>query len=532
MTPTVAANVMVPLPDGTRLATLIVRPDAEPATAVLLRTPYGKDRHLEEGLGWAKHGFAFVAQDVRGRYESDGVWQPYRDEQADGAAVVDWLAAQPWVKDIVVTGGSYAGFAAWAAAASKHTAIRAAIVLVPAMGSHHTMFDPAGILNLADHTWWWMTYADGRTERPRLFEAMHYLQPAIFAHLPVAAISDHLWADLPGWRERLLEGSDPEPSYAITDATLTELALPALHIGGWHDPFVRHTMHQWSIVGSAVSPRPEQTLIVGPWTHTLNFNASTTIGERDFGSASRLPLGRVQIQWLRRVLIGGQPTESETPVRIFVMGENTWRYEQTWPQIKSSHWYTTADYSLQAVRPTKDGAHTFVSDPETPFPSRSLPVDQRDLLGRTDAVWYRSAPLPAPLSWIGSPTVHLVAATDGPGTDWVVRLHEEQADGRLIYLCHGLVDAARASPKSLCVPGEFVSHTIPLNPQAITLPAGSRVRLEVASSAFPEHARNLQTGANRYTTSATRSAHQQIGYGPQFPTGITFPTIAQEHPDG
>lgn len=525
MTPVVEANVLVPLPDGTRLATLIVRPRALPAPTVLLRTPYGKDRHLEEGLGWAKHGFAFVAQDVRGRYESDGIWRPYEDERADGAAVVAWLSRQPWADGVVVTGGSYAGFAAWAAAASQHPAVRAAIILVPAMGSQHTMFDPAGILNLADHTWWWMTYADGRTERPRLFEAMHQVQPEVLAHLPVAEIGERLWAHVPGWRERLLSGLAARPAYALADATLAELTIPALHIGGWHDPFVAHTLHQWAVVGSAVHPRPEQTLVVGPWTHTGAFNANTVIGERDFGPASRLPLGRMQVQWLQRVLAAKLPPDGESPVRFFMMGENQWQQHRTWPPpTEPHHWYAAPNARLLDTPPTESGNDAFTSDPLDPFPSRALPLDQRDLLERTDAVRYRSPPLAAPLSWAGTPTVTLVAATDAPGTDWVARLHEERADGCILYLCHGLVDATHTGSQRR--PGEFISFTIALKPQAITIPTGSRLWLEIASSAFPEHARNLQTGHNRYTTSATQHAHQQVGYGPALPTCLTLPIVA------
>jgi Predicted acyl esterases len=393
------------------------------------------------------------------------------------------------------------------------------------------MFDPARVLNLADHTWWWMTYGDGRTERPGLFEAMQQIQPTILSHLPVIDLVDRLWVDLPGWRERLRHGPDAIPPYAITEEDLTQLTTPVLHLGGWHDPFVAHTLRQWLLTGSAITPRPQQTLLVGPWTHTLALNSGTAVGEREYGTAARLPLGRFQVQWLRQVL-----DDAVTPVlphvRIFMMGENRWQELPTWPP-------PTAAYSLFAASagrliPTAEalgGADTFTSDPANPFPSRSLPVDQRDLAERPDAIRYTTAPLTTALTWAGTPTVTLYATTDAPGADWVVRLHEILPDGRMLYLGHGLVDAVRASGGTFA-PNRMQIYHIPLKPQAITIPAGSRLCLEIASSAFPEYARNLQTGADRYTSAEIRVATQTIHYGEPFPTCLFLPIMPEGGSDG
>ncbi len=532
VTSSVQAQIMVPMPDGAHLAALLVRPQSSPAPVVLLRTPYGRMRHLEEGLGWAQQGFAFVAQDVRGRYESDGAWIPYTDERIDGAATLNWLAVQPWCDGrVIVVGGSYAGFAAWAAALSQHPAVCAAIIAVPAMGSHHTMFDPTGVLNLADHTWWWMTYADGRTERPRLFEAMQQIQPAILKHLPVIDIADRLWADLPGWRERLRHGPDAIPPYAITDEDLAQLTIPVLHLGGWHDPFIAHTLHQWLLAGSAITPRPQQTLLVGPWTHTLAFTSGTTIGEREYGATARLPLGRIQVQWLRQVL-GDTVTPALPRVRIFIMGENRWQEPPTWPLLTAPRClFAASDGRLIPTAEALGGTDMFTSDPANPFPARSLPVDQRDLAERPDAIRYTTAPLSTALTWAGTPTVTLYATTDAPGTDWVVRLHEILPNGRMLYLGHGLVDAVRACEGTF-MPDCIHSYNIALKPQAITIPAGSCLGLEIASSAFPEHARNLQTGADRYTSVETRVASQSIHHGEPFPTCLVLPIMIEDGNDG
>ena len=116
--PCVHAGLRVEAPDGVRLATDVYRPGAgRPVPAVLLRTYLGKARHQEEALAWVREGFACVVQDVRGRYDSDGSWEPYVHERADGAAAARWTAGQPWCDGrVVVAGGSYGAFTAWAAA--------------------------------------------------------------------------------------------------------------------------------------------------------------------------------------------------------------------------------------------------------------------------------------------------------------------------------------------------------------------------------------------------------------------------------
>ncbi|MFZ4283144.1 CocE/NonD family hydrolase, partial [Streptomyces rhizosphaericola] len=92
------ATVRIPAADGTPLATDLCLPEEPgPHPAVVIRTPYGRTAHHAELRGWAAHGFAALAQDVRGRHGSPGPWHPYRDhEESDGAATVAWVREQGW----------------------------------------------------------------------------------------------------------------------------------------------------------------------------------------------------------------------------------------------------------------------------------------------------------------------------------------------------------------------------------------------------------------------------------------------------
>ncbi|MGL5830209.1 MAG: CocE/NonD family hydrolase, partial [Angustibacter sp.] len=161
----------VTMPDGVVLATDVYLPAARPsAPAVLLRTPYGRARHTDEGRGWARRGYAFVVQDVRGRADSGGQWRPYHAERSDGCSVVHWVASQSWCDGRVIpAGGSYAAFAAWAAALETPDHVVAVLSSVPAMGTQIVNFAPSGPLALYRHTWWWSENGSQLGPEPNAF---------------------------------------------------------------------------------------------------------------------------------------------------------------------------------------------------------------------------------------------------------------------------------------------------------------------------------------------------------------------------
>ena len=91
------ADVMIPMPDGVRLATDVYLPKGAvgPLPAILVRLPYGKTFYAE-ARHWVQVftplGYGVLVQDMRGRYGSGGTFAPYPHEAADGAATLAWIA--------------------------------------------------------------------------------------------------------------------------------------------------------------------------------------------------------------------------------------------------------------------------------------------------------------------------------------------------------------------------------------------------------------------------------------------------------
>ena len=109
-------NVRIPLREGITLSADLVLPKVLPAPVVVVRTPYGKagKRQSQRGDQFAKAGYACIHADVRGRGDSEGVFQPYRNDGPDGAEVIAWAAAQDWCTgDVATLGGSYGGRIQW-----------------------------------------------------------------------------------------------------------------------------------------------------------------------------------------------------------------------------------------------------------------------------------------------------------------------------------------------------------------------------------------------------------------------------------
>ncbi|MGE3288923.1 MAG: CocE/NonD family hydrolase [Pseudonocardia sp.] len=516
--PAVRAREAVPADDGTPLATDVVGADPDdPRPVVLLRTPYGRSHHLAEGLGWARAGFTFVAQDVRGRYDSDGCWQPYRHERRDGAATVSWVAAQPWCDGrIAVLGGSYASFTAWVAALCGHPAVRAVLSLVPAVGEHQC-HGPGGSFHLASHVRWWLANAHSRTSRDDLFTQLYRTSPQLLATLPVRELRHALWAELPTLLDAVDAGPDATPPYAVTDAELAGLDLPSLHVGGWYDGFLPRTLHQWHTVGAGTTRRPPRMLVVGPWTHDLATGRTPAIGLRRHEPQARMALGGRMADWLTRALDGGCPGGAQ----VYVTGAERWDTLAQWPPSTTPlTWHCAGGARLLREPPGGPGTDGFRYDPRDPFPSRNAPYDRADLDRRSDAVRYRTGVLDTGIEIAGTPTVRLLARTDAPATDWVARLAEIDTAGRALHLTHGVqVDEGRAA-------GHVREVSIALGPIATVVPPGHRLRLEITSSDFPDHARNLNTGLDRFGSARTRVARQEVHHGPGG-TSLRLPVVAR-----
>ncbi|NGO72821.1 CocE/NonD family hydrolase [Streptomyces boncukensis] len=444
-------------------------PHPGPHPAVVLRTPYDRRSHRAELSAWAARGFAAVAQDVRGRYAAGGAWHPYRDEESDGAATLAWIRAQEWSDGrVVAVGSSYAAYCALAVALGEDPAARpdAVIAAVPALGLAETARERTGPERLLSRAGWWAAHGD----RPESGPAP--LDPGRLEHLPV-----HTLLDLPSW-PGVWEGCRRD----VLLARAATAGLPLLAVGGTHDPFAEDTVRLWRRWGGPAR------LLLGPWGHGLT--AEPAPGAR---RAHRVNLGELSVRWARAALSGAVSADRGGVVALGA--SDVWCDARLLvtsrghgPVVGKVLGFGARD-GLRVV-----SGREFTADPWRPVRSDTLDVPRH---GVPDRCLLVTPPLPRPLDLLGAADVRLDAAADTPAADWAARLVALGPDGRAEPLAVGVVRRTGAA-------GEPRTFSVPLGTLARRLPAGTRLRLEIAGHHFPAHARNPHTGEDPVT--ATRLA--------------------------
>ena len=292
---------------------------------------------------------------------------------------------------------------------------------------------------------------------------------------------------------------------------LKDVSVPMLHVSGWYDDVLVGTTENYAITRD----KPYQFLLVGPWGHRIN--QGRQIGAIDFGPDAVLDLDAVYERWFDRWLkdikngVEGMPA-----VRYFVMGANRWQTAAAWPLpgMTPTRYYLSSgghansrlgDGRLSAAAPGDEPADHYRADPADPFPfvtddafsQIGGPDDYAEVELRKDALVYTSEAFTAPTTMCGPMTVSLTAASSAKDTDWAAKVLAVRPDGFAWRLNDGIVRARFRKGRTreeFLQPGAAETYTIDAWSTCVELQPGWRVRLEIASHAFPKFDVNLQTG--------------------------------------
>ncbi len=571
-------NVMVPMRDGVRLATDVVRPDTPGRFPVIInRGPYGKNSYLNnpDHSIWffPRNGYVLLSQDVRGRFESEGEYNPLFQEAQDGYDTVEWAARQPWSNGrVATTGQSYLGATQYTLA-GDHPLPPHLETLMPVSASadfHQSwVYHTGGAME-----WGWMVpYAilKGRNTLARagredllakmdeyVIEAGNFGQPLSdqwYRHLPLRDWIDRLKEAAPYFHEYFDEELDGPYWWPINMMRqASNVTVPMLHITAWYDIFMEGALNAFQAIqqnGGNELARRNQKLLIGPWAHLRPFTQPTTggAGDIDFGAEAAIELHDYMLRWydywLKDVETG---IMEDAPVRLFVMGDNRWRDEQEWPLARThySRWYLhsggdantlAGDGTLSTVPPEPDQpTDQFTYDPADPVPTmggNTLIIDygvfdQTPAENRPDVLVYTSEALASDTELTGPIVVTLYAATTAPDTDFTAKLLDVRPDGFAHNLQDGIVRAryrTSAREPSPIAPGLVYRYDIDLWATSHVVKAGHRIRVDISSSNFPRFDRNPNTGAALGVDARLESARQTIHHSAQYPSHITLPVI-------
>ncbi len=537
-------DVKVPMRDGIQLSADIFLPAKEGSFPIILtRTPYGNNdpQRLQMKKWFVQRGFGYVFQDCRGRYDSEGEWEPFRNERDDGWDTLEWISSQSFCNgNIGMTGGSYEGYTSWIQAPNSHPSLKAIIPLVPL---------PDPVLNVPYQNgafFWnmivWGLFVHGKTNQNLTFvnwPSIYQFKPLQDMAKVVGMGNSKTWSH---WMEHNQKDSWWEEVCYMHK--WNEVNIPILHVCGWYDDDGISTYLNYP--GMRKQAKTEKTseqqeLIIGPWPHKLN--KSTQCGDVDFGSSALIDLETEMFLFFSKHLteeLYSKQDLSKLPYkdqkdrcRIFIMGDNRWYSFADWPipEAVETKFYIHSnenansifgDGSLSTQPPSAlEIPDHYDYDPQNPVPYVTDPVrlqlgeacDQQSIERRPDVLVYSTAPLQNDCIVCGRVFLHLVCSSSAPGTDFTAKLVDVYPDGKAIQLCDGIqrVEYRNSLEKPCWIEkDEIITLKIDLWATGIRFFKGHQIRLEISSSACPKFYPHTNTKENPSKAIQTEIAHQTV----------------------
>jgi putative CocE/NonD family hydrolase len=556
---------VVGMRDGVRLSVDIYKPDAEGRfPAILSHTPYDNlGSGLTKRAQWfAVRGYVVVLSDVRGRYDSEGTWDPFTDKhKTDGYDLVEWIATQPWCNgNVGMIGGSYGGWTQWwtASQAPPHLKAIAPQVAPPSSGLLNAPYQNGILVSWVID---WMAGMAGRTaqvvgEGPYWGHTQHRTEN--MSHVPQAEIAEIMGVRNAPWFEKWIHNKT-ENDYWARNAynRYDKIRVPSLNFTGWFDAnYPGSPQNYQGMRAKGGSPEARQPkLIIGPWPHGINRDRE--LEGIDYGSDSLIDLDGLICRWFDYWLKDVQNgIMEESPVYVFVMGENQWHAEKDWPlpqTVWTKYFFASdghansldGDGTLSTKPPSGKPHDAYRYDPATPTRSPFTgghidgPVDTRGAAAGDEVLVYTTPPLEDPIEVTGPISAKFYASTSARDTDWMVRLTDVYPDGRSVLLCDGVMRARyrdpdnngafRADRLSEIVPGQIHEYSIEFwRGTANLFQPGHRIRVEISSSYFPYYLPNLNTGSDNNALETKKViAKQKIYHSTEYPSHVVLPVIPQ-----
>jgi hypothetical protein len=436
--------------------------------AIFTLTPYTADSYHERATYFARHGYAFLLVDCRGRGNSGGDFEPFVNEGRDGYDVVEWLAQQPWCDgQVTMWGGSYAGFNQWMTLKERPPHLRA---VVPAASAHAAVDFPFSKNVMYSYEMQWLTLVSGLTANSNLFAERAFwiekYRELYLAHRPFKELDQIVGNTTTHFQTWIRH---PRPgvywdSMMLAPGEYACLDLPILTITGHYDGDQPGAMHYYRQHMQHGSPegRAQHTLVIGPWDHAGTRTPQKEFGGLTLGDAALVDLNELHKEWYDWILKDGpKPEFLKDRVTTYVMGAEEWKYAPSLEAMSGAPrrlYLNSRDGqagdvfhsgTLDETPPEQSAPDCYVYDPLDVRPAelekeevKNYLTDQRyalNLFG--NGLVYHSAPFPEDTEITGYVRLEVWIALDVPDTDFHVTLSEILPDGSHIQLTEDLLRA-------------------------------------------------------------------------------------------
>jgi putative CocE/NonD family hydrolase len=555
---------------------------------IFIKTPYNFNEVSGPTLDWTfeavSRGYAVAIQNERGRYYSEGEWEILGNPRTDGWDALDWFTAQPWSSGAVGTLGCSSS-AEWqlALAAMDHPAHKAMVPMASGAGIgrvgefmeqgnwykggvHQTLFS-VWLYSVQQQVY--PRFAPGTSEDDlRRFRKLYDLAPDMpevdwkkqLRKLPATSWLEDAGANY-GPMQELMRRSPADPAWfeggLYHDSE--KIGVPAFWFNSWFDVSQGPNIAAWQHArenGVSQRDREGQYLLIGPNLHCAFYRIPQykdyIAGDLNVGNAW-FPLYEQMFAFLDYYLKDQDSDAFRALPRVqyYTMGRNRWAAARDWPpagaEIRSL--YLSSDDGANSLfgdgrlawqAPADTGSDGFTYDPMNPVPALGGGVccnqgaadggsfDQRGIEARADVLVYTSEVLEDDLEVTGSVRATLFVSSDARDTDFTVKLVDVHPDGAAWNVDDTILRARYRNgfdAPAMMEPGEVYE----LNPTPMTtsylFKAGHRIRVEIASSKFPQYMRNLNTGGNNVDETEGVVAHNVVHHGARHPSRIALTVL-------
>ncbi|MFT6166713.1 MAG: putative CocE/NonD family hydrolase [Vicingaceae bacterium] len=588
-------KIMMPMRDGIRLATDIYRPKTDEKVPIIFsRTPYNfnswgdgeqKTRTAQRALEAVKRGYAYVVQNERGRYYSEGEWDILGVPLTDGYDAFTWMKDQLWSNGKIGTIGC-SSTAEWqmAVAALDHPSHAAMVPQGYGAGvgrvgeiNEQGNWYRGGVEQMLFFSWLYGVEHDkfkpripaGATQEDlirisRFYDLAPENPPVDMAealtHLPIQDIIKNMNGKNEIFDKMIRRKPNDKAWFegGIYHDDM-EIGVPSFWFTSWYDVSITPNLALFNHVrnnSKDANIKDNQYLVIAPTLHCGYTRATenTIVGERSVGDA-RLNYEEQIYAWLDLWLKGEKNDFKEkTPrVQYYTMGSNQWQASETWPpeEAKLTTYYLNSngnansllgDGKLTTSKPTSDRADGFVYDPMKPVPSYGGNVcctgnaikggsfDQQQMETRNDILVYTTDVLEKGVEVSGFIEATLFVSSDVKDTDFTIKLVDVYPDGTAYNLDETIqrVRYREGYDKEVFMKKGEV-YQLDLTPLSTSnyFEKGHRIRIEISSSNFPRFVRNLNTGGNNYDENVGVIAHNKVHHSAKYDSKITLPIISK-----
>lgn len=529
---------MLEMEDGARLRTLIFRPVREGAVpTVVVRTCYPNNDYLYRATAeeYCKRGFAYIYQYCRGTGGSEGEWEPNVNERADGKKTIDWICSQDWVGNTGYCGCSYLSLTGWLIADILPDKVKT--MYLTHYGAHR--FVSAFKDGLFRHdvlTAWTMENAGYPI-------TADYLTSCRF--MPQVEVDEKLWGKKIDWYRKWITSTNESDEYWNTGFWKLLKDIPSrvkvpLYVGeGWYDHHLASALETWKSLSKEC--RDKSRLLIGAWEHGFNVKLEDRTGEH-YENDDILRA----FDWFWSFLVEGNAPKAE--IDYYIIGDDSWLSRDTFEidNQKEVRFHLSkkaeGEYSLEKENPSVQGKLEWVYDPANPVMTHgaeSLLVTKEEQGSlrqpepnyRKDVISCISEPLEESLTVVGQIKVNLTVSTDVEDTAFAVKIMEVTEDGRAYNMRTGITTLGYRNgsrTRQTYQPNEKVQISIDTWDLAWKLQKGSRIRIDITSSDFPQYSIHSNYAGCWAKQDKIRIANQTVYFGKEDDSYISFPVLLKK----